>query len=200
MSRPRARSRNSARAVKKTIGIRLVCWSRRSSSATRQPSRRGIITSRRITSGSSVRACARPLGPSAASRTSMPSASRLTRQRSRIGASSSITSTFVISCPWRRRYTRRRKTSFHRARNADPRDRELEREGGALALHGLDGDPPAHRLDEALRDEEAEAGAARAAVSRRGLGSVELPEDPLLFAGRDPDPFVHHLELHLVGL
>src|SRR5919198_2561341 len=200
MSRPRARSRNSARAVRKTIGIRLVCWSRRSSSATRQPSSRGIITSRRITSGCSVRACSRPLGPSAASRTCMPSASRLTRHRSRIGASSSITSTFVIPPPWRRRYTRPRKTSFHRARYANPRDRQLEGEGRALALHGLDGDPSAHRLDEALRDEEAEAGAPRAAVARRGLGSVELPEDPLLFAGRNPDPFIRHLELDLVGL
>src|SRR5207302_8284829 len=135
-----------------------------------------------------------------ASRTSMPSASRLTRQRSRIGASSSITRTFVIPCPWRRRYTRRSETSFHRARDPHARERQLERERGALALHGLDGDPSAHRLNQALRDEEAEAGATCATVSSRGLGSVELPEDPLLFGGRDPDPFVRHLELDLVGL
>src|SRR3989440_4050851 len=200
MSRPRARSRNSARAVRKTIGMRLVAWSRRSSSATRQPSSRGIITSRRITSGPSVRAWSSPLGPSAASRTSMPSASRLTRHRSRIGASSSITRTFVISCPWRRRYTRRSETSLHRARYPHPRERQLEREGGPLAFRGVDGDPAAHRLHEALRDEEAEAGAACATVAGGGLGSVELPEDPLLFGGGDPDPFVRHLELDLVRL
>src|SRR5919198_3158673 len=201
MSIPRARSRNSARAVRKTIGMRLVAGSRGSSPATRQPSSLGIITSRRITAGRSLPAWSRPFGPSAASSTSVPSASRLTRHRSRIGASSSITRTFVIRCPWRRRYTRSRRRSFHRARYGHARERELEREGGALALHGLDGDPPAHRLHETLRDEQAEAGAAaRAAVSRRGLGAIELPEDSLLFGDGDPDPFVRDPELDLVGL
>src|SRR5207302_3817578 len=151
-----------------------------------------IITSRRITSGASARACSRPLGPSAASRTSIPSASRLTRHSSRIGASSSITRTFVIGWLEPRRYTRRRCTSFHRCWNRDARERQLERERRALTLRGLHGDATAHRLDETLRDEEAEARAARASVPGRGLGSVELPEDPLLFGGGDPDPFVHH--------
>ena len=96
MSSPRARSRNSARAVRKMIGIPVVRSSFSNCSATRQPSSPGIITSSRITSGPSSRAFSTPDGPSAASMTAMPSASRLTRQSSRIGASSSITRTFVI--------------------------------------------------------------------------------------------------------
>ncbi len=65
-------------------------------SATPQPSSPGIITSSRITSGLPSRAASSPDGPSPASITGIPSASRLTRQSSLIGASSSITSTVVI--------------------------------------------------------------------------------------------------------
>ena len=59
MSSPRARSRNSARAVRKMIGISAVRSSSSSASATSQPSSPGIITSRRITSGR----CARAVSP-----------------------------------------------------------------------------------------------------------------------------------------
>src|SRR5918994_1388773 len=96
MSRPRARSRNSARAVRKMIGISVVRSSSSRASATPQPSSPGIITSSRITSGRSARAVSSPDGPSPASSTGIPSASRLTRQSSLIGASSSITRTVVI--------------------------------------------------------------------------------------------------------
>ena len=100
---PRARSRTSARAVRKTIGMSLVTGSSRSISATRQPSSPGIITSRRMTSGCWARARSSPPGPSPASLTRIPSASRLTRQRSRIGASSSMTSTRVTTRRLQRR-------------------------------------------------------------------------------------------------
>ena len=84
----------------------------------------------------------------------MPSASRLTRQSSRIGASSSITSTRVIGAgaPTRSR-------AIILAARGGPRG-QLEREARALALVRVDPDPPAHRVDEPLRDEEAEPGAA----------------------------------------
>src|ERR671936_460302 len=68
------------------IGMPFVRSSFSNSSATRQPSRPGIITSSRITSGPSSRAFSTPEGPSAASITFMPSASRFTRHRSLIGA------------------------------------------------------------------------------------------------------------------
>src|SRR5438270_13777992 len=106
----------------------------------------------------------------------MPSASRFTRQSRRIGASSSITSTVVIRST--ARYTRAIGSSL-------ARDRQREGEAGALAFGRVDPDAAAHRRDEALRDEEAEARTARAGVRRR-LGAVELAEDPLLLGARDP--------------
>src|SRR5436305_1889854 len=147
-----------------------VLSSSRSSSATRQPSSPGIITSSRITSGSSARAFSSPVGPSAASSTSMPSASRLTRQRSRIGASSSITSTLM---PMERLCLHRRKSHTILG------DGEDEGEPRALALVGVDPDPAAHLLHEALGDEEPEPGAAPLGVARL----VELREDPLALRG-----------------
>src|SRR5690348_15734158 len=51
----------------------------------------------------------------------------------------------------------RRATRGHRASS---RERERERELGTFALLALDVDPPAVRVDDALRDREPEAGAA----------------------------------------
>src|SRR5262249_34722286 len=187
MSRPRARSRNSARAVRKMTGISLVESSSSSCSATRQPSSAGIITSRRMTSGRSLRACSRPDGPSLASSTSMPSASRLTRQRSRIGASSSITSTRVtkpspVACQLYPRSFLFDKWLRRRG--------HVEDELRALALLRPNGHVAAHRGDQPLCDEETEAG-ARARVAP----AIELPEDPLLLGLRNPDALV--LDGHL---
>src|SRR5690348_8750559 len=196
MSSPLARSRNSARAVRKMIGISLVRPSSSSCSATFQPSRPGIITSSRITSGCCSRACSRPDGPSAASITAIRSASRFTRQRRRIGASSSITSTLVTAKPTP-------VPGFHAVYPCAwvlcAAGGELEREAGALPLGRVDPDPPTHRRHQLLRDEEAEPRAGDA-VSRRRFGPVELPEDPLLLGGGDPDPLVDDPHLDRVVL
>src|SRR5215216_1862925 len=198
-SRPRARSRSSARAVRNTIGIDDVRPSSSNSSATRHPSRPGIITSRRITSGLSDLAFSRPLGPSAASSTSIPSASRLTRQRRRIGASSSITSTLVTGpLSTLAGYTRFGAGSLALAQDALRRQRQREREAGALALPRLEPDAAAHRLEQLLRDEQAEAGAAAREVATGVLGAVELREDPALLRLRDADALV--VDPHLDGL
>src|SRR5205807_6078802 len=179
----------SARAVRKMIGIPVVRSSSSNCSATRQPSSPGIITSSRMTSGPSSRAFSTPDGPSAASITFIPSASRFTRQRRRIGASSSITRTFVIPA-LRRVYPRRRSLL--------PRRRKLEGEARTFAFGGIDPDPSAHRGDELLRDEQPEAGAG-GAVARCGLGAVELAEDPLALCGRDAHPLVDDTHLDAVG-
>src|SRR3954452_17849143 len=192
MSSPRDRSRNSARAVRKMIGMSRVRSSSRSRSATCHPSSCGIITSRRITSGCSARAFSIPLGPSSASSTFMPSASRLTRQRRRIGASSSMTSTFVIAreplvgpafssgsgcagCTGERLYTLVwRNSLLHTAGVA--RQRQLEDEVCALSFGGLDPNLSSHRGDEAARDEEPES---RAGTVRAACAAVELAEQLL---------------------
>src|SRR5215211_5246615 len=198
-SRPRARSRTSARAVRKTIGIELVLSLSSSSSATCQPSRPGIITSSRITSGSSLRAFSSPVGPSLASSTSIPSASRLTRQRRRIGASSSITSTRVMRpLLGGAVYTRSRRESFPLAEDRLRRERQREDEGGALALARADPDAAAHGGEQLLGDEEAEAGAPAREVAPARLSAVELRKDPRLLRLRDADPFVLHAHLHRV--
>src|ERR1700674_4910826 len=187
MSRPRARSRNSARAVRNTIGISEVPASSSSSSATCQPSSPGIITSSRIASGRPVFASSSPAGPFAASSTAIPSASRFTRQRSLIGASSSITSTVVM--PSADVYPPRRMLVTGQ--------RERKTEARALTLGGVDPDSPAHRRHESLRDEEPEPGPAGAALCGR-FGPVELPEDPLLLEARDPDALVDDADLDRV--
>src|SRR5439155_25831887 len=56
-------------------------------------------------------------------------------------------------------------------------------------------DPPAHSLDEATRDEEAEPAAACPRVPTGRVRSVELAKDPLLLALRDPDALVDDLQL-----
>src|SRR5215208_2148445 len=187
MSSPRARSRNSARAVRKMIGISAVRSSSSSASATPQPSSPGIITSRRITSGCSARAFSSPDGPSPASTTGIPSASRFTRQSSRIGASSSITSTVVIrlaSYPWVSCLTLS--------------CTELEDERRALAFGRVDPDPAAHRRDEPLGEEEPQTRRAGPDGSHRRFATVELAEDPLLVRVRDPDALI--LDAHLDGV
>src|SRR5687767_1913700 len=180
MSSPFARSRNSARAVRNTIGIPLVAGSSTSCSATRQPSRPGIITSSRITSGGSARAFSSPDGPSAASATFIPSASRFTRQSSRMGASSSITRTLVIGLRSVRLYPRRRK---------------LEREARTLTFGRLDPDPAPHGVDEPLGEEQAEPGPSAFLVC-----AVELAEDPVVLGLGDPDALVGDVELDRVAL
>src|SRR5215203_7137256 len=184
MSSPRARSRNSARAVRKMIGMWSVRASASRSSATRQPSSAGIITSSRITSGRSLRAISSPLGPSLASSTVMSSASRLTRQSSRIGGSSSMTRTRVFTSESTCALTSALDT---RALPSDARrrERQLEPEPRALALLGLDRDPAAHRRHQPLGDEKPETRAGR-----RLARAVELAEDPLVLRARDADALV----------
>src|SRR6266540_4672177 len=191
MSRPRARSRNSARAVRKMIGIFFVRSSSSRSSATRQPSSAGIITSSRITSGCSLRALSSPLWPSSASSTVIRSASRLTRQSSLIGASSSITSTRVTApspgAERRASYPRPFLLNLRRS------EWQLEREARPLPLLGLHRDPTAHRGDEPLRDEQPEAG------SRGGVAAaLELEKDAFLLRLRDADALVRHDHLDAV--
>src|SRR6266542_2694376 len=197
MSSPRARSRNSARAVRNTIGMVFVRSSSSRCSATRQPSSPGIITSRRTTSGCSLRAWSRPLGPSAASSTSMPSASRLTRQSSRIGGSSSMTSTRGARSSIIALYPARFAVTLPNRRRGE---RQLEGERRALALARGHPDPSAHRRDEAARDEEAEAGPARAAAGLRVGAAVELAEDLILVGLGDADALVGDADLDGLAL
>src|SRR5215218_7608890 len=198
-SRPRARSRASARAVRKTIGIELVRSPSISSSATCQPSRPGIITSSRITSGSSLRAFSSPVGPSLASSTSIPSASRLTRQSRRIGASSSITSTRVIGPLFDSvAHTHSRSSSLALAQHGGSGQRQGERERRAPPFARVDPDAPAHGVEQLLGDEEAEPRAAAGEVPAAALGAIELGEDPRLLGLRDADPLV--LDAHLDGV
>src|SRR5215207_1921681 len=180
MSSPFARSRNSARAFRKTIGMPCVAGSSTSCSATRQPSSPGIITSSKITSGGFARAFSSPDGPSAASATCIPSASRFTRQSSRMGASSSMTRTLVMRPGFVRLYPRRGK---------------LEREARALSFGRFDPDPAPHRGDKALSEKEAQAGPASLLI-----GAVELPEDSVVLSFRDPDALVRDLKLDRVAL
>src|SRR5262249_9972371 len=154
-----------------------------SSSATRQPSSPGIITSRRMTSGVSLRAVSSPLGPSAASSTSMPSASRFTRQSSRIGASSSITRTRVPTAALSLPFPLSDITS---------RQWQLEREPRPAPFLGIDPHPAAHLAHEALRDEEPEPGSLSAARL------VELREDTLALGLRDADALVCDRQLDRV--
>src|SRR6185503_12887331 len=68
-------------------------------------------------------------------------------------------------------------------------------EGRPLAGRALDLDPPAHELDEPLRDGEAEPGPAVAA-GHRPVGLDEGLEEPALRLGGDPDAGVAHLDPH----
>src|SRR5918912_480912 len=188
MSRPRARSLNSARAVRKMIGMSLVVPSSSRRWATCHPSSPGIITSRRTTSGFSFRATSRPLGPSPASSTSIFSASRLTRQSSRIGGSSSMTKTRVIAGSESVPHTRRAAESCGGGK--------LEDEARSFSLGGRHPDPPAHRPNEPLGDEEPEA---RTAALVAVAGAVELPKDPLLLGVGDPDALIDDAHFDLVA-
>src|SRR5262245_35023769 len=71
-------------------------------------------------------------------------------------------------------------------------------EGRALALGGVDPDATAHRRDEALGDEEAEAGVAGADVLTARVPAVELAEDVLLHRRGDADPLVDDAQLDAV--
>src|SRR2546423_7277920 len=148
-----------------------------SSSATCQPSSPGIITSRRITSGSSLRAFSSPVGPSLASSTSIFSASRFTRQSSRIGASSSMTSTLVTSPPESCSIPARPPFS-PLAEHRLLRERQREHEARAQALARDHPDAAPHGGEQLLRDEKPQPAAAAREVAARRLGSVELGEDP----------------------
>src|SRR5688500_13615876 len=185
MSSPRARARNSARAVRKMIGMSAVSLFSSSASATPQPSRPGIITSSRITSGMPEAAAASPDGPSLASSTDIPSASRLTRQSSRHGASSSMTRTLVMN----------RRTVYPQLSCLTLRGAELEHEDRAATLVGVDPDAAAHGRDEALGEEEAQTGLPGADRPGGRVAAVELAEDPLLLGVRDPDPLVLDADL-----
>ena len=76
-------------------------------------------------------------------------------------------------------------------------DRQVERGSDTrLALHF---DRSAHQLDEALRDRQAEPGAAVAA-GRRGIDLAERLEEPVHPVLRDPDAGVSNRELGRPGL
>src|SRR5258708_35206927 len=70
-------SNDCALADRSTIGIDLVAGSDLSLRATARPSIRGIITSRRMTSGWAIPTCAKPSTPSLAAPTSEPSIHKL---------------------------------------------------------------------------------------------------------------------------
>src|SRR4051794_7758938 len=177
------------------IGIERVRSSPRSSSATCHPSSPGIITSRRITSGSSLRAFSRPVGPSPASSTSIFSASRLTRQRSRIGGSSSMTRT-LITVMTSSAYTR---SSLAHSRSLRlPGERQDKHEARSPLRAWTNPDPPTHRPEELLGDEEAEAGASAHEVASCRLCPVELAEDQRALRLGDADPLVVHAHLYPV--
>ena len=127
---------------------------RAASPKTSQPSMPGIITSSRITSGVSRRAISSPVTPSSASCTTIPAASRLTRQRRRIGPSSSITSTRAAMPVLYPALALRSRLG----------EWQLEREARASALGRVDPDATAHGQHEAARDEEPEPGPAVAAA------------------------------------
>src|SRR5205085_10170272 len=106
------------------------------------------------------------------------------------GASSSITSTVVIGPRRRSRYTPAARVSLSPAERRLPCERQLEREARPCALAGFHPHRPAHLLDEAVGDEEAEPRPRRRRVPAHGFASVELLEDPPLFVRRNPDSFV----------
>ena len=84
-----------------------------------------------------------------------------------------------------------------RRRHVGRGDGQRDAEGRALLLLALDRDRAAHQLHEALRDGEAEAGAAEAA-RRRGVDLAERREEHVHPVGRDPDARVADGELDLV--
>src|SRR6185295_19302313 len=116
------------------------------------------------------------------------SASRFTRQRSLIGASSSMTRTRVTPPPGRERSGALYTWPF--LLNHDGRRRQFEREPRPPSFRGVDGDAAAHRQHELLRDEEAQARSGRSVAA-----AIELAEDPLLLGLRDSDSFVFDAEL-----
>src|SRR6266545_29158 len=95
-SHPRAWSSSWALAVRRITGVSEVSGRSRSIRRTDRPSRAGSITSRTIRSGWSRIASSMPRSPSGASRTSWPANPRLTRHRSRMSGSSSITRTRMV--------------------------------------------------------------------------------------------------------
>ena len=147
--------------------------------APRRPASRrgpGIITSSRITSGLLLRAVSSPVGPSAASSTSIFSASRLTRHSSRIGASSSTTSTRRAS----RIVTRRPRSSPSRAGSSTTK---LE----PSTLVGVD---TVIRPPSALTRPCAMNSPTPVPPVCASPDAVELREDPLLLGVRDADALV----------
>src|SRR5215212_9161586 len=77
-------------------------------------------------------------------------------------------------------------------------DRDLDIEDRALAVVGLDPDPPVHAPDELPRDVQAQAGATDASGHVR-IEPVELLEDPAVLDRRDPEAGVRHGETDDVG-
>jgi putative membrane protein len=75
---------------------------------------------------------------------------------------------------------------------------QLEREGRALPGLRLDPDVAVHRPDQLAADVEPKAGSADAAPMV-GVEAVELVEDPLLLAHRDPETLVVDTEPELVA-
>ena len=75
--------------------------------------------------------------------------------------------------------------------------RDLEPEGGAVAGLGFDADAPAHEVDDALGDRQAQAGAAVEAGGG-GVGLAEGLEQARLRTGGDADAGVADFEAQLV--
>src|SRR6266852_6424686 len=72
-----------------------------------------------------------------------------------------------------------------------------ERERAALSRHAFDPDPPAVKLDEALRECQPEAGALAGPLAP---GLPEFLEDALLIVCCDPDPRIPDLDANVTVL
>src|SRR2546422_2588259 len=149
----------------------------RSRRMTSMPSMSGSPRSTMTTSGWREPTSTRPSAPVVASNSRYPWPVSVARRKRRICGSSSMRTTTGSGI------------DGHRGgRRLGQRQREEERD--APPRQGLGPDAPARRLDDALTDREAEAGAP----APRGLPPVELLEDLVLLAAGQPRAVVGNLD------
>ena len=156
------------------MGMSRVTGSSSSISATLQPSRPGIITSRRMTSGCLARARSSPLGTV----TGLAHRHPLGLQ---VHAAEQPDRRLVVDDE-HAGHERRLATGWAASARLAPGERQLEREARPLGLLGVHPDPPAHGGDEAANEEEARA---RCPARPRPLRPRKnFDEDPLLVGRR----------------
>src|SRR5690554_4126304 len=163
---------------------------------------RGIRTSSRIRSGTSLFAFSTASTPFTAVITSKPPNCRVRAIRSRMSGSSSAMSILCIA-----RFTLLvlesscRLADVGKLRGDALKDgRQPHVEGAARAFLALYPDAPVVHLDDLLHDGQAEARARRAEDDGVALAPVESLEDALQVCRRDADAGVLHVDLHAAVL